>query len=570
MRIVVLATGDATANPRTMALVASLDSVGHDVTVACGGSGPAEPGVVRVPTRVPVGGGVAGGALRRAQPASMRRGSFQRRLVAAASDLDPQLVYAASEAAVPLTAAVADATGAAVVRDPRYPHAGDRDVVDLAPDREMFSESPAGPGLPFHTTSDDRRAWTPQPGRYEGRKIAIAYRPTDTTPARALHAALERAGFAVQHFGDRLDWADVDSDAEAVVFVESPYPALDVTGTNPGIPVLLWAHHGEHHTDAHLRLIARYGIDAVLLAHSWHLAHRYPVPVHRFPFAVDPALVDGSRPWADRRLDVAFVGAAVASPAYAGRREMIEALESVLDPERLSIADGVTPQQLAAIYGDARIVFNDGGTRHHPITMRVFEAVGSGAVLLTEDAPGLGLLFTPDEHYRVLRPESIVSDVNDLLADPSSAEMAAAALRHAGGRHTYDHRVDELIAIAEATPPATGWAPEEPTSEIAAAIADDVEVMTVAAHGLPDLAAELPLHAIWADPEPGATRYDAVALGGDWYGPVAAARRDAVRYLYIEPGTPLPPELFPFQSDTELTRIDLEAPGYRVDAGDTP
>lgn len=568
MRIVLLTVGDATANPRIMALAASLHRVGHEVTVVCGGSAPAEPGVVRVPTRVPVGGGAAGGLLRRAQPASVRRGSFERRLVAAARDLDPQLAYAANEASIPLAAAVAEATGAAVVRDPRHPRAGGRDVVDLAPDHGEFSESPAGPGLPFHTTKDDRQAWTPQPGRYQGRKIVIAYRPTATTPARALHAALDRAGFAVQHFGDRFDWADVDPDAEAVVFVESPYPALDITGTNPGIPVLLWAHHGEHHTDAHLRLIARYGVDAVLLAHSWHLAHRYPVPVHRFPFAVDPGLLDGSRPWTDRRLDVAFVGAAAAS--YAGRRRMIEALEAALPPDRLSITDGVTPEQLAADYGDARIVFNDGGTRHHPITMRVFEAVGSGAGLLTEDAPGLQLLFTPVEHYRELRPDSIVADVDALLADPVTAGMAEAAHRHAGGRHTYDHRVDELIAIAAVTSPAAAWAPEAPASEMAAAIADDVEVMTVAAYGLPDLAAELPLHAVWVDPEPGTRGYDAVAIGSDRHGAVAAARGDAVRYLYVEPGTPMPPESSAFQSDTAITRIDLEAPGYRVDAEDAP
>jgi hypothetical protein len=148
--------------------------------------------------------------------------------------------------------------------------------------------------------------------------------------------------------------------------------------------------------------------------------------------------------------------------------------------------------------------------------------------------------------------------------------MAEAAYHHAGGRHTYDHRVDELIAIAAATSPAAPWAPEAPASEMAAAIADDVEVMTVAAYGLPGLAAELPLHAVWTDPEPGARGYDAVAIGSDWHGPVAAARRDAVRYLYIEPSAPMPPELSAFQSDTAITRIDLEAPGYRVDAEDAP
>jgi hypothetical protein len=361
----------------------------------------------------------------------------------------------------------------------------------------------------------------------------------------------------------------IDPGTAAVVFVESPYPALEVAGTNPGVPVLLWAHHGEHHTDAHLRLIARYGVDAILLAHSWHLAHRYPVPVHRFPFAVAPELLDGSAPWAERRYDVAFVGSTTGEGPYGARRQIIDDLDAVHPADRRSIVEGVTPDRMAEMYGAARVVFNDGGTRHHPITMRVFEAIGSGAALLTTDAPGLDLLFTPDEHYRLMHPEEAAGAVAVLLADPATAQMAAAARDHASGRHTYDHRVDELLAIAEATPRTESWTAGRPTSEVARAVAGDVEVSSVAAYGLPDIAEELPLHAVWTDPEPGARGYDAVALGAGWHGPIEAARGDAVRYIYIEPGTPMARDVQPSPSDTDLTRIDLHAPGYRI-AEDAP
>ncbi len=570
MRIVVLATGDAAANPRIAALAASLRSVGHEVTIVCGGSPSSEPGPTRVSTRIPVGGGALGSLLRRAQPESLRRALFERRLAAAAIDLEPELVYATTEAVIPIAAAVAAATGAVVVRDPRHPDAGGVDIVRRAPGEVGLSESPAGPGLVFHTGSDPRVAWSPQPGRHSGHRIVVGYRSTPTTPARYLHAALERAGIEVEHVGGRLDWATVAPGTDAVVFVESPLPALEITGTNPGVPVLFWAHHGEHHTDAQLRLIARYGVDAGLLAHSWHLAHRYPVPVHRFPFAVAPELVEGSAPWAERRYDVAFVGSVAGGAPYGVRRQIIEALSSALPAERFALADGVPPDQMAALYRDARIVVNEGGTRHHPITMRVFEAIGSGAGLLTEYSPGLDLLFTPQEHFRRLRPEAVVEDVAAMLSDPATSDMADAAHRHALERHTYDHRVDELLAIASGTKLADAWTPEKPSSDLAEALAGDVDVSSVAAHGLPDLARQLPLHAVWTDPEPGTRSYDAVAFGSEWHGPVEAARDDAVRFIYIEPGTPMPPELLPFPTDTELTRVDLKAPGYRVDPEDAP
>jgi hypothetical protein len=569
MRIVLLAAGDATDNPRTIALAASLDSVGHEVTIVCGGPPSTESGMLRVPTRVPVGGGALGGLARRAQPAAMRHRSFRRRLAAAAEVLQPHLVYATTAAVLPVAVAVADVTGAAVVHDPRHPDAGNVDVVHRAPHHIEFATAPAGPGLAFHTPADVRGSWEPRPGRHRGTSIVIAYRQTATTPARYLHSALVRAGIEVQHAQDRLDWMAIDPGTAAVVFVESPYPALEVAGTNPGVPVLLWAHHGEHHTDAHLRLIARYGVDAILLAHSWHLAHRYPVPVHRFPFAVAPELLDGSAPWAERRYDVAFVGSTTGEGPYGARRQIIGDLDAVHPADRRSIVEGVTPDRMAEMYGAAKVVFNDGGTRHHPITMRVFETIGSGAALLTTDAPGLDLLFTPDEHYRSMQPEEAASAVAAMLANPATAQMAAAALDHALGRHTYDHRVDELLAIAEATTRTESWAAARPASEVARAVADDVEVSTVAAYGLPDLAEELPLHAVWTDPEPGARGYDAVALGAGWHGPIETARGDAVRYVYIEPGAPMKGEAQPFPSDIELTRIDLHAPGYRI-AEDAP
>src|SRR5690606_25211691 len=108
-------------------------------------------------------------------------------------------------------------------------------------------------------------------GRHRGRRLGLVRRATAVTPGRYLEAALRRAGVDVV-VADRIDWALL-AGVEAVVVVESLLPPFPIVGDNPGTPVLFWAHHGEHHTAMHRRLVRRYRADAVLLAHSWHLAH---------------------------------------------------------------------------------------------------------------------------------------------------------------------------------------------------------------------------------------------------------------------------------------------------------
>lgn len=557
MRICLVSLGDATADPRAGLLVRSLEMAGHDVQVVCGGSpAPGDPSTVsRVPSRVPQGLGALGWVLRRLRPKGLEARSLRARFVATIAGADPELIYALSESAVPLAAAAARRCDAAVVRDPRLPSAGDRDIVRLAPDARELSSSPAGPGSTNHSRSDRRAPWTPRPGRHAGLEVVLAYRPTTTTPARYLHRALERAGIRVRHVADRLDWRTVGRGAAFVLFVESPYPAIEVVGENPGIPVLLWAHHGEHHTGAHLRLIRRYGVHAVLLAHSWHLAHRYPVPVHRFPFAVAPELLDGTDPWTRRPFDVGFVGSlGVEEGPYSVRRRLLDAIRSGFPDDRVHITDMASPEQLAHIYAHSKVVVDEGGARHYPITMRVFEAIGSGALLATTGAPGLSCLFDAHRHYALLDLDDPAGQIRRLLDDGGrSAGKATSALAYAAGRHWYDHRVDELVEIAAETQPlvAHGWERPEHESALADAVDAFVEIGSVALYGAPEAADELPLCATWRDPTPGARSYDAVVIGPTTEIARDAAAADAVRYVITDNGG-------------EVRVRDLDAPGYHI------
>lgn len=404
----------------------------------------------------------------------------------------------------------------------------------------------------------------------------IVYRKTDTNPGKYLEEALRRSGAEVRLETDGLDFDSVDPETAFILFVEGPYPALSIRGDAPGVPVLFWFHHGEHHLHTNLRLTDRYRADAVLMAHSWHLSHFVPAPVHRFPFGIPTELLDPSKPLAERRFDVAMVGAKLwGGGPYGSRQAMVAALEAAFPTDRLGFGEMVTSEEMARLYEEARIIPNEGGTRHYPITMRVFEAIGAGAVLVTDDLPGTDLLFERDRHYVVLGPD-IAAQVEGLLANMEGMQaMADAALAHARAFHTYDHRVDELFTIAADSSKRTAPA-SSVRSELAVLIDADAEVQRVAHVGAPELPDELQSRQVFDALELEADRMapekmETVAIRGDDVTHLTDVLRAARRYLYFD-GAARGLEAFLVEEHPDavvdrhgnLTRVDLLAESYRI------
>lgn len=580
MRISLVAVGRYCNDPRARTLASSLASVGHEVTVIASGRqlDCASEGVVLqfVPTRYPQGKGRFGSILRRIQPAAARQRLHYTKLAAAVRATNPDIIYPTSEAAVSVAAEAAKDTAATIVRDPRWRNAGPRDLVDLAPHNPELSVSPAGPGLPFLTPADQRDSYKPEPGRFKHLRIAICYRKTDTNPGKYLEAALLRSGMKVDLYTDGIDWKTIAPDTTAVLFVEGPYPALDVKGDNPGIPVVFWVHHGEHHIPTNLRLVDRYGAHAVLMAHTWHLAHRFPVPVHRFTFGVAPELVDASVPWSERKYVSSMVGGQLRRQGgtYARRQQLVESLETRFGEDNTAFVSDVTAQEMAEIYSQAKTVINEGGTRHYPITMRVLESIGSGAILITDDLAGTDMVV-PRKHYLVLE-DDVAAQVERVLADPERMQaMADAALEHALGHHTYDHCVDDLVQVIQNIElPAAN--PEKPElTPMAALIDNDVEVQRLAQFGMPDLADELASREIWDGDERiqrlQPATVEAVVIGPNGTGHLVAALQAARRYIYaagdIDAIRDYVAEELPEATITDhdnLIRVDLNAESYRI------
>ncbi len=580
MRISLVAVGRYCNDSRARTLANSLAIVGHNVTVvASGRETDCEVNGVSVqfvPTRYPQGRGKLGSLLRKLQTAEMRKRLHYRKLADAVRRTSADIIYPTSEAAVPVAAKAALGTNAAVVRDPRWQHAGPRDLVDLAPHHPELSVSPAGAGLPFLTPADQRHGYTPDPGRHSRLRIAICYRKTDTNPGKYLEAALIRAGITVDLHTDEIDWRVLPADTTAVLFVEGPYPALNVKGTNPGIPVIFWVHHGEHHVPTNLRLVDRYGAHAVLLAHSWHLVHRFPVPVHRFTFGVATELVDASVPWEERKYASAMVGGQLRRKGgtYARRQQIVDGLETAFGKSNTAFISDVTAQEMAEIYSQAKTIVNEGGTRHYPITMRVLEAVGSGAILVTDDLPGTDMVV-PRDQYIVLEEDVATQEKAQHKDRERMAKMSVAALDYAMTHHTYDHCVDDLVAVIgtiDNPQPATR---RTALSEMAELVDVDVEVQRLAQFGCPDLAAELASREVWDGEERidrlGPETVEAVVIGSAGTKHLNRALHAARRYIYaagdIEPiekyvKRELPDATYSYHG--ELLRVDLNAESYRI------
>jgi spore maturation protein CgeB len=84
--------------------------------------------------------------------------------------------------------------------------------------------------------------------------------------------------------------------------------------------------------------------------------------------------------------------------------------------------------------------------------MRLFEATGVGALLVTESARNLPGLFTPGEEVVTYdSPDDLVEKVRHYIAHPDERRaIAATGQRRTLAEHTYRHRMEQLDALLRA------------------------------------------------------------------------------------------------------------------------
>jgi glycosyltransferase involved in cell wall biosynthesis len=214
-------------------------------------------------------------------------------------------------------------------------------------------------------------------------------------------------------------------------------------------PRLYWA------IDVHLnwfwqRHYARL-FDRVLSTQRAHVAllEAEGVRAHWLPWGAEAEFLRerGSR----RHRDLVFVGTvdAATRPKRAAAVALLERRFGMATFGR-TVAERLSPEAMADVFASARIVFNEAVLGD--LNFRVFEAMASGAMLLTEriDA-GLVDLFTPGEHLDVFGPEDLVAKVEHWLAhEAERARVAASGAAEVRARHTLEARMAETVALVRA------------------------------------------------------------------------------------------------------------------------
>jgi GT2 family glycosyltransferase/spore maturation protein CgeB len=163
--------------------------------------------------------------------------------------------------------------------------------------------------------------------------------------------------------------------------------------------------------------------------------------------------------------DLVFVG----NSRFVMRPAVQDALDAGLDlavyganwdrflPPSLVRADHVPNEELAVVYSSATLVLNDhweGMRRHGFASNRLFDALATGAVVVSDDVPGLDALFD-GAVATYAGPDGLRATVTRLLDDPDErrgrSERGRAAVL---GAHTFAHRARELVAAVAALAPA--------------------------------------------------------------------------------------------------------------------
>ncbi len=125
--------------------------------------------------------------------------------------------------------------------------------------------------------------------------------------------------------------------------------------------------------------------------------------------------------------------------------------EGLIDTSRV-VAEHVPNSELRHVYSSAAIVLNDHWDdmrEHGYISNRIYDALACGALVLSDEVPGLTERF--GEAVVVYRSaDELRESIDRLLADPAErrrrSELGRATVLD---EHTFAHRVDRLLALVE-------------------------------------------------------------------------------------------------------------------------
>lgn len=231
-------------------------------------------------------------------------------------------------------------------------------------------------------------------------------------------------------------------EADAILFFEGGSMRLlpDTSGVR-SCPTLWYAIDTHMDFEKHVRIGRLF--DMTLVAQRQYvepLTSRGLTQVQWLPLAFAPELLPRTLP--ERDIDIAYVGSADAT-VHPQRSILLDALRGRFPLHRFGRA---TPEEMGRIYAAARVVFNR--SVNNDLNMRFFEAMGAGAVLVTDRVidNGVEALFEEGLHYLCYESEDdLLRKVGDVLQDTDRLRaIGTSAQSLVQSRHTYAHRASDL------------------------------------------------------------------------------------------------------------------------------
>jgi hypothetical protein len=200
------------------------------------------------------------------------------------------------------------------------------------------------------------------------------------------------------------------------------------------------------HQNLEQRLQLAYFFDYVFIAQKDYLPifrKKGITNVYWLPLACEPKTHGYSSTTLEKIYEIGFVG----NKGLVGsdRRKLLEKLETNFQLNDLNRK--YLPEEIGDIYSQSHIVFNY--CINGDVNMRVFEALCSGRLLLTNAIPnGLEDLFTDRKHLVIYHnPEELIELAHYYLARPNEREaIAKAGQAEVVTKHTYEHRTEQILA----------------------------------------------------------------------------------------------------------------------------
>ncbi|MBI4687000.1 MAG: glycosyltransferase [Nitrospirae bacterium] len=111
-------------------------------------------------------------------------------------------------------------------------------------------------------------------------------------------------------------------------------------------------------------------------------------------------------------------------------------------------------ERMAEVFSQSKIVFNI--SAKNDLNMRVFEALCSGSMLLTDEATGSGLteFFQDKKHLAIYSNETELFKLAEYYLSHAEEreKIAQEGMKEALNKHTYEHRAKEMIEIISSLP----------------------------------------------------------------------------------------------------------------------